>query len=197
MNDETVKNQFGKAALIFIGTVMVLEFYILPWFMGFRIFSLIIRLLDLLKETEYGKMSTLAGQSYQDDGYLWGRKQSGEAILKDGKWLWMATPADHAIDDLQYMEQKQSLKEEIQMKNPDADGAVPEELYTYSASGMDPHISYSAAMYQVSRIAKERGISEDVVASIIESESSKDWLSDSSEPLVHVTNVNLKLDELQ
>ena len=192
-----LKNQFGKAALIFIGTVMVFGILYPALIYGISHLFFDHQASGSFKETEYGKMSTLAGQSYQDDGYLWGRKQSGEAILKDGKWLWMATPADHAIDDLQYMEQKQSLKEEIQMKNPDADGAVPEELYTYSASGMDPHISYSAAMYQVSRIAKERGISEDVVASIIESESSKDWLSDSSEPLVHVKNVNLKLDELQ
>lgn len=192
-----LKNQFGKAALIFIGTVMVFGILYPALIYGISHLFFDHQASGSFKETEYGKMSTLAGQSYQDDGYLWGRKQSGEAILKDGKWLWMATPADHAIDDLQYMEQKQSLKEEIQMKNPDADGAVPEELYTYSASGMDPHISYSAAMYQVFRIAKERGISEDVVASIIESESSKDWLSDSSEPLVHVTNVNLKLDELQ
>lgn len=149
------------------------------------------------EETDYGNMSLLAGQSFSKDENLWGRKQYGKAIRnEDGSWVWMAMPADHAIDSEGYKEETERLKKEIEKRNPDAAGPVPEELYTWSASGMDPDISLQAALYQVPRIAKARGVSEQRVIELIESHVQDSLPGSAVGKRVNVTRVNLALNEL-
>lgn len=78
--------------------------------------------------------------------------------------------------------------------NPDAQGEVPEELVTWSASGMDPDISFEAAAWQVPRIAKARQVSEDQVLKILNKESRTSVLG--GQALVNAVKVNLDLDRL-
>lgn len=70
---------------------------------------------------------------------------------------------------------------------------VPAELVTVSGSGLDPHISPSAAEYQVLRIAKSSK-SEEYVRKIISSATDKPFLGIIGEARVNVLLVNLKLD---
>ena len=72
---------------------------------------------------------------------------------------------------------------------------VPVDLVTSSASGLDPHISSAAAEYQVPRIARARGMSEDAVRAIVTRFTEGRWLSVVGEPRVNVLWVNLALDE--
>jgi K+-transporting ATPase ATPase C chain len=74
---------------------------------------------------------------------------------------------------------------------------IPADLVTSSGSGYDPDISPEAAEYQVARIARERGISEDTVRGIIKKCTQNRLLGLWGEPAVNVLDTNLMLDGLQ
>ncbi len=96
-------------------------------------------------------------------------------------------------------EQKEQVNKRIEWwhsLDPDNKKDIPADLVTASASGVDPNISPNAADYQISRIARERGIEEDKVKEIIDKYTIKSFLGVFGEPAVNVLKVNLALDGL-
>ncbi len=91
----------------------------------------------------------------------------------------------------------QSRIEALKAENPDAKGDVPVDLVTTSASGLDPHISVAAALYQVPRVAKARGLSTDETVKLVQASTEGRTFGLLGEPRVNVLKLNLALDAVK
>lgn len=109
--------------------------------------------------------SELIGQNFDDEAHMWGRIQNVSIVEgEDGELMAYGAPSNLSPASEEYRQLIDARVKKIRAANPDADmDAVPVDLVTCSGSGLDPEISPDAAEYQVPRLAKATGKSEDEV----------------------------------
>ena len=140
--------------------------------------------------------SELIGQNFEDEDHMWGRIQNVTIVEgEDGGLMAYGAPSNLSPASEEYRQLVDARVEKIRAANPDAGmDAVPVDLVTCSGSGLDPEISPDAAEYQVPRLAKATGKSEDEVREIITQCTKGRFLGVFGEPTVNVLKVNLMLD---
>lgn len=140
--------------------------------------------------------SELIGQNFEDEDHMWGRIQNVTIVEgEDGGLMAYGAPSNLSPASEEYRQLVDARVEKIRASNPDAGmDAVPVDLVTCSGSGLDPEISPDAAEYQVPRLAKVTGKSEDEVREIIAQCTKGRFLGVFGEPTVNVLKVNLMLD---
>lgn len=135
--------------------------------------------------------SALVGQFFDDPRYFWGRPSATgpfpyNAADSGGSNLGPSNPALAAI--------VRARIEVLRRADPGNREPIPVDLVTASGSGLDPHISPAAALYQVSRVAKARGLDEDVVRNIVLIHIRGRDFGLLGEPVVPVLEVNMAMD---
>ena len=140
--------------------------------------------------------SELIGQNFDDEAHMWGRIQNVSIVEgEDGELMAYGAPSNLSAAGEKYRQLVDARVKKIRAANSDADmDAVPVDLVTCSGSGLDPEISPDAAEYQVPRLAKATGKSEDEVREIIAQCTKGRFLGVFGEPTVNVLKVNLMLD---
>ncbi len=136
--------------------------------------------------------SELIGQSFDDPKYFWGRPSATSpfpynAAASSGSNLGPGNPA--------LLEAVQTRVATLKAADPTNTQPIPVDLVTASASGLDPHISLAAAIYQVPRVARVRGLSEAVVRALVNQVTEVRQFGFLGEPGVNVLKLNLALDE--
>jgi K+-transporting ATPase ATPase C chain len=138
--------------------------------------------------------SKLIGQPFDDSKYFWGRPSATgpfpyNAAASSGSNL---GPTNPALTDA-----VQARMDTLKAADPENTQPIPVDLVTTSASGLDPHISPAAAAYQVTRVARARGLDESAVRQLVAQYTEGRDLGVLGEPRVNVLELNLALDALK
>jgi K+-transporting ATPase ATPase C chain len=134
--------------------------------------------------------SSLIGQNFTDPKFFWGRPSATSPMANNGQGSGGSNlgPLNPALTD--------GIKgrvDALRAADPGNKAAVPVDLVTTSASGLDPEISVAAALYQVPRIARLRGVAPEVIQGVVARNTVGRLFGLLGEPRVNVLNMNLEL----
>jgi potassium-transporting ATPase KdpC subunit len=185
-----------KIALIFLGIFTVITGIIYPLFVTGIAQAFFHRQANgsLIEENGANVGSELIGQPFSDPKYFWGRLSattpfSYNAAASSGSNYGPSNPA--------LREAVQARIDALKAVDPDNNEPIPVDLVTFSASGLDPDISVAAADYQVPRVARYCGLSEEQVKELVNQFTEGRQFGILGEPRVNVLKLNLALDAVK
>jgi len=146
--------------------------------------------------------SELIGQVFESDKYFHGRPSATTAPDPNDSTKTVPAPYNAANSGASNLgpsnkaliDRVQGDMDKLKQQNPST--PIPADLVTTSASGLDPHISPEAALFQVPRIAKARNLPEDRIRQLVTDHTEERFLGLLGEPRVNVLLLNLALDQL-
>jgi potassium-transporting ATPase KdpC subunit len=144
--------------------------------------------------------SALIGQPFDDPKYFWGRLSATSPAgytAFNGDKLTGSSGSNYGPLNPALVEAAQARIKALQEADPSNTAPIPVDLVTASGSGLDPHMSPAAAAYQVGRVARVRGLSEDTVRQLVAQHTEGRTFGLLGEPRVNVLALNLALDDVK
>ena len=138
--------------------------------------------------------STLIGQQFTAPKYFWGR------LSATGPYPYNAASSSGSNlgpSNLALLDEVKARIAALKAADPGNTQPIPVDLVTSSGSGLDPDISVAAALYQLPRVARVRGLNESAVRALVDQYTQGRTLGFLGEPRVNVLQLNLALDALK
>jgi K+-transporting ATPase ATPase C chain len=147
----------------------------------------------LIKQNNKIVGSQLIGQSFTSSHYFWGRPS---ATLPFPYNAANSSGSNFGPTNPNFLSIVKKRVAALQKSDPQKQKIIPVDLVTASGSGLDPEISPFAALYQMPRIAKERGIPQQKIQLLIQKLTKNRYWGILGEPRINVLQLNLALDNL-
>lgn len=149
---------------------------------------------SLIEHDGHAVGSSLIGQSFTDPKYFWGRPSATTPMANNAS---ASTGSNQGPTNPALTDAVKQRMDALHAADPGNSAPIPSDLVTASGSGLDPEITPAAAQYQLARVARLRGLSEEQVRGLVVAASSGRQLGVLGEPRVNVLQLNLALDDLQ
>ncbi|MGZ5032013.1 MAG: potassium-transporting ATPase subunit KdpC [Usitatibacter sp.] len=138
--------------------------------------------------------SKLIGQPFSDPKHFWSRASGTSPYPYNAS---SSSGTNQGPTNPALVEAVTGRVKALKDADPDNSLPIPVDLVTASGSGLDPHISPAAAEYQVSRVAKARGLDAAKLRELVAKHTEGRQLGILGEPRVNVLELNLELDQLK
>ena len=135
--------------------------------------------------------SSLLGQEFTAPGYFWGRLSATTPAYNPAA----SSGSNFNPANPKLLEAANLRIAALHKADPDNKVLIPVDLVTASASGVDPHISLASMLYQLPRVAKARGMTQDAVKVLADKATETPFWEPLGETYVNVMRLNLALDE--
>jgi K+-transporting ATPase ATPase C chain len=137
--------------------------------------------------------SALIGQPFDEPRYFWSRPSATGSFADNA--------AASSGSNLGPTNEKLALAvkgriDALRAADPANSAPIPVDLVTASGSGLDPHLSPAAVLYQARRVARARGLEVAAVENLVRDYTEGRWLGVLGEPRVNVLELNLALDRV-
>jgi len=135
--------------------------------------------------------SALIGQPFDDPKYFWSRPSATSPF---GNNAGASSGSNLSPTNPDLVKAVQGRVDALRVADPGNTAPVPVDLVTASGSGLDPHISPAAALYQAPRVAKARKLPPETVRELVERHIEGRFLGFLGEPRVNLLALNMALD---